>query len=86
MDILKKTGDGYVIVSGKNSGKTLEQMAEERPNFLVFLFKKCADRMPEEAFYVVADLLAAKGYDLANLKYRKGDEDNFDPLPGSNVS
>lgn len=86
MDILKKTESGYVLMAGKNAGKTLEQMGEERPNFLVFLFKKCADRMPEEAFYRVADLLAAKGYDLANLKYRKGDEDNFDPLPDPNVS
>lgn len=78
MDILKKVGTGYEVVTGKHSGKTLDQLAEERPNVLVFLFKKCADRMTEEAFFSVADLLVAKGYDLANLKYRK-EEDNFDP-------
>lgn len=69
---------GYVVTRGKHEGKTLEEIRKVHPNFLVFLFKKCATLMSEEAFYAVTDTMIAEGFDPANPRPRKNSPDTGD--------
>lgn len=70
-DALVLTERGYVLTGRKHGGKTLGEVTQEDPDYLVFLFQKCPTRMTEEAFYTLADVLRSAGYDLSNLRKRK---------------
>jgi hypothetical protein len=55
--IAKDADDSWAFIHGKHQGKTLEEVAEEDPGYLSWMYAKASDDLSKEAFYALEDVM-----------------------------
>lgn len=57
MALIYKSGDVWAFKHGKHIGKTLEEVAEEAPSYLKWMFNNASDDLDKEAFNALEDVM-----------------------------
>lgn len=61
--MLKMVDGTFRFTRGKHDGETLEEVADSDPSYLKWVFNEASERLSDEAFHALEDVMSDKGID-----------------------